>query len=260
MNHVDQWLDYLTRAGRSPRTISSYRSTMSRYLPDPAMATVEDVEEWWAEQDGKSVPTRQRMRNTVKSFYVWAIAFDIVVRDPTRRIPAPHQGRRLPRPIGRSDLRRAMDAAGPEVRRALALGAYAGMRVSEVAALEWADVDLESRRIYIRGKGDKDRVVALGPLLYDELAPAVNGNVVTANLRGWSGDTLQRRVNRLFGRLEIKCTFHNLRSRFATVALGESGNLLAVSRALGHASPATTAIYALTSDEDLDRISTAVER
>ena len=260
MNHVEQWLEYLARAGRSPRTIASYRSTMSHYLPEPASATVEDAETWWAGQDGKSVPTRQRLRNTVRSFYTWAVAFDIVERDPTRRIPSPSQGRRLPRPISRNDLRRAMDGAGPEVRRALALGAYAGLRVSEVAALDWANVDLESRRIYVRGKGDKDRAVSLGPLLYDEIAPSGTGNVVTATTRAWSGDTLQRRVNRLFARLGIKATFHKLRARFATVALADSGNILAVSRALGHSSPGVTAIYALTSDEDLDRISAAVER
>ena len=260
MHPVDQWLDYLTRAGRSPRTIASYRSTMSRYLPDPIGATIDDVEAWWAEQDDKSVPTRQRIRNTVRSFYAWAIAFDLVDRDPTRRIPAPRQGRRLPRPISRTDLRRAMDAADPQVRRALALGAYAGLRVSEAAALSWSDVDLDARRIYVRGKGDKDRALGLGPLLYDEIAPNAGGNVVTGTDAEWSGDALQRRVNRLFERVGVDATFHKLRSRFATVALAESGNLLAVSRALGHASPATTAIYALTSDEDLDRISSAVER
>jgi len=261
VSDVEKWLDYLTRAGRSPATIKSYRSTMRHYLPNPIGASVEDVESWWAAQDDKTKPTRQRLRNTVRSFYSWAIAFDLVERDPTRRIPAPHQGRRLPRPIGRTDLRRAMDAADPEVRRALALGAYAGLRISEAAALMWADIDLEQRRIYVRaGKGDKDRVVALGALLYDELAPAGTGSVVTGTDSVWSGDTLQRRVNRLFARLGIETTFHKLRARFATVALAESGNLLAVSRALGHASPATTSIYALTSDEDLDRISVAVER
>lgn len=260
-SHVTAWLDYLTRAGRSPRTIQAYRSAMRHFITDPVNATVEDVETWWEAQDGKAPATRQRLRNTVRSFYSWAVAFDVVERDPSRRIPAPKQGRRLPRPISRTDLRRAMEAADPAVRRALALGAYAGLRVSEAAALDWKDVDLESRRVYVRaGKGDKDRVLALGSLLFDEIAPATTGNVVTAGGAVWSGDTLQRRVNRLFGRLGIESTFHKLRARFATVALAESGNLLAVSRALGHSSSATTAIYALTSDEDLDRISVAVER
>ena len=44
------------------------------------------------------------------------------------------------------------------------------------------------------------------------------------------------------------------------VALAATGNLLAVSRAMGHASPATTAIYAATSDSDLDVIADAVTR
>lgn len=260
MKETDQWLAYLTRAGRSPSTIASYRSTMRAYLPDPFACTLEDVEAWWEQQDHKSPPTRQRTLNTLRSFYKWAIAYDLIDKDPTRRIPAPKQGRRLPRPISRSDLRRAMDAAPPDLRRALALGAYAGLRVSEAAALDWSDIDLEARRIYVRGKGDKDRVLALGPLLYDEIAPNTGGNVICAGKKPYTADALQRRMNRHLERLDIEATFHKLRSRFATVALAESGNLLAVSRALGHASPATTAIYALTSDEDLDRIASAAER
>jgi integrase len=55
-------------------------------------------------------------------------------------------------------------------------------------------------------------------------------------------------------------TFHQLRHRYGTLALAGTSNLLAVSRAMGHASPATTAIYAATADADLDVIAEAVTR
>lgn len=264
MSAVEDWLTSLSEANLSPRTIKSYRSTFRAYPDNPLEVTVEDAEAWWHAQsltkEGNSVPTRQRRLHTVRSFYKYAIAYDLVDKDPTRRIRSPKQGTRLPEPISREDLHKAMAAADDEMRRALALGAYSGLRVSEVAALEWSNVDIEARRIRVRGKGDKDRDVALGPLLLDSLLPNTGGNVVTGTERAYSADALQRRVNRLFTRLGIDATFHKLRARYATVGLAESGNLLAVSRALGHVSPATTALYALTSSEDLDRIATAVER
>jgi site-specific recombinase XerC len=44
------------------------------------------------------------------------------------------------------------------------------------------------------------------------------------------------------------------------MALATSGNLLAVSRAMGHSNPASTAIYAATSDQELDVIAEGVTR
>lgn len=258
---VEQWLTYLQRRNRSAATLRTYRSTMDAYLPDPLTAGREDVEAWWGSVQHLAVPTRRRILSCVRSFYRWAERFDLRPDDPTRRLDPPSQGRRVPRPIGRADLLRILSHADPDVRRAVCLGAYAGLRVSEAAALDWADVDQESRRIYVRaGKGDKDRAVGLPPLLLDELLPDVGGNVVNAGGKPYTADSLQRRANRAIRAAGVASTFHKLRARFATVAVASTGNLLAVSRALGHSSPATTAIYAATADSDLDLIAEAVAR
>lgn len=58
----------------------------------------------------------------------------------------------------------------------------------------------------------------------------------------------------------VESTFHKFRARYATMALAGTGNLLAVSRSLGHSDPASTAIYAATADSDLDLIAEAVTR
>jgi Phage integrase family len=58
---------------------------------------------------------------------------------------------RDPRPIARRDA------------AALALLLGAGIRRSELAGLDWEDLDLETGRILIRGKGGKERVAWLAP-------------------------------------------------------------------------------------------------
>jgi site-specific recombinase XerD len=262
---VERWLVYLAQRNRSPATLRSYRSTMRGYLPDPLAATLLDAESWWDDQDALSVNSRNRALSCVRSFYKWASRFDLRADDPTRRLDPPHKGSRLPRPIGRADLTKILDQCdreeAPDIRRAICLGAYAGVRVAEAAVLNWRDVDLESRRLIVRGgKGDKDRAVGLPALLLDELLPDTGGNVVTGRTEAYSADALQRRVNRLIERAGVDATFHKLRARFATLALSGTGNLLAVSRALGHSSTTTTAIYAATSDADLDLIAAAVTR
>ena len=256
---IEQWLDYLRRRNRALTTLRAYRTTMNTF-PDPLTCTREQAEDWWDTLDDLGVATRRRMLSTVRSFYQWANRFDVRADDPTIRLDPPTQGRRLPRPIGRTDLKRILDTADPEVRRAVSLGAYAGLRVSEAAALDWADIDTETRRLYVRGKGDKDRAVGLSALLLDDLLPNTGGNVVTAGGKAYTADALQRRCNRAMRAAGVDGTFHKLRHRFATVSLAATGNLLAVSRALGHSSPATTAVYAATSDADLDLIAEAAAR
>lgn len=261
MSLTEDFLTYLrVDRNRSPATITTYRRTFATF-PGIEHADRDAVEEWWASRRDKSPRTRANELAAVRSFFTWCRRFEHrpPTDDPTHRLDAPAIEQRLPRPIGRADLHKAMGAAGPELRRALALGAYAGLRVAEAAALDWDDVDLEERRIYVRGKGMKERVVPLGPVLLDELLPRTGGNVVMAGKRAQTAGGLQQKVNGHLRQLGIDATFHKLRSRYASRALGQTGNLLLVSRALGHANPATTAIYAATSDADLDLIAAAVE-
>ena len=82
--------------------------------------------------------------------------------------------------MSRDDLHRLLTSLPDDLRRAVALGAYAGLRVSEVAALHWRDVDLEARRARVmHSKGGKSRVVALGVVLVDQLQPDTGGYVVS---------------------------------------------------------------------------------
>ena len=261
MGMTDQFLEWLGRdRNYSPNTVAAYRRVLAT-INDPETATRDDVEDWWLDRDHLSPATRRQELAALRSFYRWMIRWDHREDDPTRRLDAPKMGHRLPRPMGREDLHRLLSVTSGEMRRAICLGAYAGLRVAEVAALDWADVDVEARRIIVRGgKGDKDRPVGLSPLLLDALLPVTGGNVVRAGGKPYSANALQQKVNAAIRAAGVDGTFHKLRSRFATVALASTGNLLAVSRALGHSSPATTAIYAATADSDLDLIAEAVAR
>lgn len=257
---VEQWLAHLTaERGLSENTRRTYARTL-RTLEDPLRATREDVEAWARSRSHLSPATRTNEIAAVRAFYRWCQVWEHRADDPTLRLVAPKVAAGLPRPISRADLARVLESVPEDLRRAVCLGAYGGLRVSEAAALHWRDVDAEARRIYVTGKGGKTRAVGLSPILLDELLPDTRANVVTGTDNAYGPDALQRRVNRAIKAAGVDATFHQLRHRFGTVALGATGNLLAVSRALGHASPATTAVYAATADSDLDVIAAAVTR
>lgn len=256
---VTRWLDHLASRNLAENTLKTYARTL-RTIPDPEAATVDDIDKWWASRSTLAPTTRVNELAAVKSFYLWCRRHDHRpgTDDPTYRIEPPRVPKGLPRPASRADLRSLLDALPEDLRRAVCLGAWAGMRVSEAAALDWDDIDQETNRIRITGKGGKTRLVGLSPLLLDSLLPRTGGNVVTGGGQVYAAGTFQRRINRAIKAAGVDVTFHQLRHRFGTLGLAATGNLLAVGRAMGHSDPSSTAIYAASSDSDLDVIANGV--
>lgn len=254
------WIEHL-RAEHCPPNTLRRRAAVLRSVGHPGTATREQVEAWWATRRDLSPATRSSDLASLRAFYRWARRWEHRDDDPTLRLDPPKVDKGLPRPVSRHDLRTLLDKLPDDLRRAVALGAYAGLRVSEVAALDWADVDAEARRARIwHSKGGKSRVVTLGVILVDHLLPDVGGNVVRAGGKPYSANALQRRVNRAMHELGVPDTFHGLRHRYGTLAYQATRDLVAVGRQMGHSSPVTTAIYAAASDEAAEVIAEAVTR
>lgn len=268
--HADEFLSWAEHDRmRSPHTLARYRAVLASVAPhgDPATLTREQAQAWW---DSRILITPDRPRSAssranelacLRAFYRWAVRKGHRLDDPTGTLDFPRPENHVPRAIGRADLDRLLGdltAGAPDLRRAVALGAYAGLRVSEAAALDWRDVDLDARRVFVRGKGRWERPVGLSPVLLDLLLPVTGGNVVTAGGSPYTGATLQRKVNRLMDRAGIAHTFHDLRKRGATLALSKGMNPAAVRVAFGWRSMETVTHYAVVGDEELDRIAEAM--
>lgn len=254
------WIDHLT-AERTPANTIAARARVLRSVGNAGTATREDIEAWWGTRRDLSPATRSNDLANLRSFYKWCRRWDHRDDDPTTRIDPPKVDKGLPRPVSRVDLLKLLSVLPDDLRRAVALGAYAGLRVSEVARLHWHDIDLETRRARILGtKGSKSRMVALGAVLIDHLLPDTGGNVVTGTTAAYTPANLQRRVNRAMKRAGVDGTFHSLRHRYGTLAYQATRDIVAVGRQMGHSSPVTTAIYAAASDDVADEIAEAVTR
>lgn len=256
----ETWLDHLSSEHTPANTIAS-RARVLRNIGNAGTATRDEVEAWWATRRDLSAGTRANDLAVLRSFYRWARRWEHRADDPTMRLDPPKVDKGLPRPVSRHDLRTLLDKLPDDLRRAVALGAYAGLRVSEVAALDWADVDTEARRARIwHSKGGKSRMVTIGVVLVDHLVPDVGGNVVCAGGKPYTANSLQRRINRAMHDLGVADTFHGLRHRYGTLAYQATRDLVAVGRQMGHSSPVTTAIYAAASDDAAEIIAEAVTR
>lgn len=244
---------------RSQHTLTRYRATLDslRKFGDPSTATVAQVEEWWKSRYGVASGTRANELACLKSFYKYCTAFDVRPDDPTRRLFAPKVPVKVPRMIGRTDFENLLGkftSEEPVLRRAYALGGYAGLRISEAACLDWRDIDLEARRMFVTGKGSKERPVPLSPVLLDYLLPNTGGNVIAAGGKPPGPAVLQRKINRHMARHGIEHTFHDLRKRGASIALSGGASPVAVRTMFGWASMETVAHYAVVGNDELDRI------
>ena len=230
--------DYQALRGYSPHTIRrracTLRSLAKLTHPAPIESASADVlSELIAE--ASNMRTRHARLTDLRAFYRWAVRRSLVDTDPTALLDPIHLPKSLPRPIERPD--RVTHARDADTALMVALGLYAGLRRSEIAALHSDDV--HGTYLVVRGgKGGKDRTVPLHP----ELVRMLSGR--TGRLFTVSPDTISRRIKQHLASCGITATAHQLRHTFGTeLARTSSGDLLMIGALMGHANVATTMGY-----------------
>lgn len=240
---VEAWCASQQVRGLSERSIKRRRWAVDAWLEhtrgDLATATGLDVEMWLTRWTDPA--TRRAALSDLRQLYRWAVARELLDRDPTERVELPRMRRRQPTPVSADNIRRLVNGSTGPVHRMVMLAAYAGLRVAEVADLRGEDIELRLEVIVVRnGKGGKDRIVPLAPELLAELADVTPGRLFD----GLTPNAVSQRIARLMRRLEVPGRPHDLRAAFGTeVAVRSGGNLVLVAQLLGHESITTSQHY-----------------
>jgi len=169
-------------------------------------------------------------------------------------VPWPRIRSRLPVVLTPEEIREFLLAIDSPLCRAICVTMYAtGARVSEACSIRIEDLDSRRHVIRIRGKGSRDRYVALGenllhvlrryyarerprgPLLFPR--PGENRPV--------SGDQVRRQIQAALRKTSIvkRVTPHVLRHSMATHLLEAGTDLRVIQGLLGHSSIRTTVRY-----------------
>ena len=137
----------------------------------------------------------------------------------------------------------------PRDRVILDLARFAGLRRKEIALMEWRDVDLAERTIFVRHtKGYRSRTVPFGERLWVTLSSYdydYGGRLFQLQPNGVS-----QVIKRLSDRAGVRLHIHQLRHLYATELLRRGVSIRVVQELLGHHSVTETQRYCAVTDKD----------
>jgi len=152
----------------------------------------------------------------------------------------------LPKPISHKHIQEALESANTYEKLLITMLYTLGLRISELESLKLSDIS--DGWIRVRGKGNKDRdipLLASSRVLIDKYLAQTTPKtfLFESNDEKLSQNTLRYAVNKIFKRVGLKVTPHQLRHSYATALLNGGAPIADVSELLGHSSMATTQIY-----------------
>ncbi len=300
---LDQYRRHLTaERGLAEHTVTAYAGDVASLLDHLQRyggrgldaLTLPVLRSWLARlrSSGAARSSLARRAAAARSFTAWCVRTARLDSDPAARLAVPRAQRHLPqvlradqavamldpsppgvRPVGSEASPDARDAADPadvamvlRDQAMLELLYAAALRVSELTALDVADVDHSRRVLRVLGKGAKERTVPYGIPAAAALQrwlqtgrPALgtpeSGPAMFLGRRGKRIDpravrtVVHRRTAGVDGAPDLAP--HGLRHSAATHLLEGGADLRTVQEMLGHASLATTQIYTHVSAERL---------
>ncbi|MGH8084500.1 MAG: tyrosine recombinase XerC [Lysobacter sp.] len=250
----------------SPHTLDAYRrdlASLSLWVDEQGIAILdvhaEQLRAFIAAEHrrGLSPKSLQRRLSACRSLYGWLLKQGRIVASPAAAIRAPKAPRKLPQVLDADEVKVLVEVPtdaplGLRDRALLELFYSSGLRLSELCALRWGDLDLDEGLVTVLGKGSKQRSVPLGSFARAALTewrastgaereapvfPGRNGPITPRAVQYRLRQLAQRQG--LFKRVHP----HLLRHSFASHILESSGDLRGVQELLGHADIATTQIY-----------------
>ncbi len=200
-----------------------------------------------------------RKLSAIKSFFDNLLRSGAVEVNPADFVPTPKVPRKIPDFLTVDDIFFLLDSIEADSlhgKRNLAIieTFYStGVRVSEMAALDFDDIDFERQFIKISaGKGDKQRIVPVGERALKAILQYRHtlGHRFTPLFLNKSLTRLtDRSMRRILEKIVNECSLrmhvspHMLRHSFATHMLDAGADLRGIQEILGHVSLSTTQIY-----------------
>ncbi len=265
--NIDKYLKYMTFIkSASPLTIKHYtldlqqafeldknsQSKKTSWSEADLMGAVRGAFNRWAPL---SLASRNRKAATLKSFFHWAYVIEnLLERDLSLQVTCPKVPRKLPHFLSVDETLAVLHTFDskhqvPLKEKVLFLLLYGGgLRISEACNLRWDSVQLPQKTLRVKGKGNKERVVALPSLTVQALQKWKKESGFNDYVFG-EEPLVQRTAYEMVRQSGQRAGLlkplhpHALRHSFATHLLSSGANLRTLQEMLGHESLQATEKY-----------------
>lgn len=262
--------------GYSKHTTDAYALDLTQFLSflEEAQLTLQDrrlVTRYlgWLRQRGQSVRSILRKISSLNGWCTWLQQQQLVDSNPFALIDLPKRTKSLPKGLTPLEIQRLYQLPLSPLEAVILELLYAcGLRVSELCGLKRADMDLKAGHLRCKGKGQKERLLPLGPASIAVIeaylsqhpwiqADTEEGHLLRApeNRKKLNRMQVWRVVQALGQRIgKPKLHPHVFRHSFATHLLENGADLRVVQELLGHHDIATTQIYTQVSKRHLKQV------
>jgi integrase/recombinase XerC len=281
---IEEWRIWMTvEKNCSDHTLDAYARDLSAFfkylsphlgfppgLSDLENLTTTDFRGYLAKRhnDGLSRSSTARAVSTLRNFFKFLDRHELAHNAAIKAVKTPKLPRSIPKPLSEIEAREALNVIGelhdtPWIAArdmaVLTLLYGCGLRISEALNLNVEDVPpgdtKNSDALVITGKGNKQRIVPVLPIVLDAIAYYLklypkhlkkSGPLfVGAQGNRLNAGVIQRQVRKLRALMGLPSTAtpHALRHSFATHLLAGGGDLRTIQELLGHESLSTTQRY-----------------
>ena len=280
--HLELFLDTLyLEQGVSENTLAAYRSDLEKFcqfLKDKDLLAVrsDDIEAYLAYRVDLGLKSRSTARSisALKHFYQYFVREKAIVDSPMVNIAQPKAGQSLPKTLSEAEVEALLvapdieDPMGLRDKAMLELLYATGLRVTELVGLRMEQINLRQAVVFVKGKGNKERLVPLGEeaMYWLEQFLKVGRSQMIKHATdfvfpskrgiGMTRQTFWHRIKHyaILASVESPLSPHTLRHAFATHLLNHGADLRVVQMMLGHSDLSTTQIYTHVANERLKSV------
>ena len=279
LGFINSWQNWLKNERRySAHTLDAYLRDLSAFIKYFAEAyrrdiSLKDLSKLTVREFRAYIATRAKERgkttlarnvSTLKNFFKWLDSNDILKNSAIGVVSIPRMPKIIPKSIDSDDSFKVIATCVKDEKKTwrglrdasiLLLLYGCGLRISEALNLNFGDINQDSDFLRIKGKGNKERIVPLFPLIWQKIHEYIqvcpfnfkHGAPLFVGARGerLSPRIIQRRLENIRQELNLPDTLtpHALRHSFATHLLAEGTDLRSIQELLGHTTLSTTQRY-----------------
>jgi integrase/recombinase XerD len=242
--------------GKSKNTIRAYKNVLDQFIKKIKKRPPEN-EEQLVKAMKAFLAGKRRLGRSDKTIHLYTVVLRTLLEYleiPKDQIKTPKVDQSLPKALSEEELKKFLKVVdNPKYKLIIELLYKTGMRISELLNLKVKDIDLDTGKIIVCGKGKKERVVYIDKDMIEKIKHYKKGR--SGRLFPMTQHAVQayfRRKRKEAG-LDEKVTPHALRHTYATRLLELGMDIRLIKELLGHSDISTTQIYTKVSEKQLKK-------